>query len=126
MSTDNLKTIKRYFDSGRLMFEYFENEKGEKIRYFRHWFENGQIMAETWYENGLAEGISRQWSENGKLLMYAELHKGKLHGHFQCWWDDGVIKEEGVYVEDKRQIGYRWYSLSGELWQALEDKDIQK
>jgi antitoxin component YwqK of YwqJK toxin-antitoxin module len=124
MNGQNFNIVRRYFDSGKLMFEYYENERKEKNGISRHWYENGQLMSEANYCNGLAEGILRQWTESGQLIRYSESSIGKLQGRYQSWWDDGILKEDGYYVDDKRQIGYRWFKTDGSLWSKIEADSV--
>ncbi|MEG0486866.1 MAG: hypothetical protein RR575_02910 [Acinetobacter sp.] len=126
MDESELRCFRRYFPSGALMCEYYENSDGQRIGWSRHWYENNQLMSEIYYKNGLSEGVSKTYSENGKLIIYQELINGKLNGFYKSWFNDGTIKEDGYYVNDVAQLGYKWYKPNGELWCILDEAYLEK
>ena len=121
-----LKCIREYFSSGKLMYEYYEDELSRRTGLLRHWHENGQLMLEVNYLNNLVEGVSKTYTENGVLIIYQEFISGKLNGVYKSWFDDGTRKEDGLYVNDIRQLGYKWYKHNGDLWHILDETDVEK
>lgn len=73
------------------------------------------------FSAGLTNGVLREWSENGKLILLAHTVGGEFHGLYQAWWDDGVRKEEGIYSHGKATKGYRCYRVNGELWKEKQE-----
>lgn len=60
-------------EGGKIRTEYWVNRKGTAI-YLR---EDGSIMREMQYQNGLANGISISYDENGAVEKIAYFRNGK-------------------------------------------------
>jgi antitoxin component YwqK of YwqJK toxin-antitoxin module len=59
--------------------------------------EDHTVLQEDMLVNGMKEGLSRRWHENGRLqqeLYY--LHDG-LHGSCKEWYDTGQLRTEGTF-----------------------------
>jgi len=110
------KTVREYFGSGELSSEHTENAEGHQEGVSRRWYGNGQLWIEAHYSNGKAHGLLREWNENGQLIMQAERANDVFHGRFDSWWENGLPKEQGHYLNGKRQPGYCWYRIDGTLW----------
>jgi antitoxin component YwqK of YwqJK toxin-antitoxin module len=114
-----LQDHREYFPSGRLKAEWSEKDgKLEGLR--RLWFDNGQLFAEAEYHNGVINGMLRQWSSEGILVLLAYLENDEYHGPYKSWWQSGIPKEDGVYVQGKRQKGFQFYKLNGDFWKESE------
>lgn len=119
MTDQDLQVHRRYFPTGELMSEWTELN-GLLHGWRRFWFVDGRLFTEAEYRNGLPHGLIREWTEDGQLTLLAMRKDGKLDGHYQSWWDDGVKKEDGFYVQGRKQKGYRWFRSNGELWRESE------
>ena len=73
--------------------------------------------------NGQKNGVLREWSKDGVLLLCATLQNGELHGPYRSWWSSGLLKEEGTFEEGKRIGKYTWYKLDGSIWNVVDDHD---
>jgi antitoxin component YwqK of YwqJK toxin-antitoxin module len=120
--SDQSLVVRDYFESGELISEHM-TVAGVKQGTERGWHKNGQIFYEMHYVGGRAEGPYSQWDESGRPLLRTNLKQGKNDGFYQSWWNSGALKEEGYYVDDVRQPGYRWYSADGTLWSTYEKAD---
>lgn len=66
--------------------------------------ENGQIIAEEHYENGIANGLWKEWYKTGKRKFEGRFSKGKNEGEWIQWYEDGKIQrkltfENGIYID---------------------------
>ena len=77
------------------------------------WSPDGMKIGESNYLNGALEGKSLIWNINGQLKQEAFFRNGVLHGPYSSWWDNGQKKEEGCYEDGERVGKYRWYSKDG-------------
>jgi hypothetical protein len=70
------------------------NHKGEHTCYY----ENGQKMEDSFFENGKLHGSLKGWYENGKLKYDANYSNGKLNGYFTDYDENGgkkMVNSEG-------------------------------
>lgn len=91
------------------------------IRELRH--ESGALLLRAEVLDGKYHGQYREWGLNGTLVVEANYEFGELHGPYKSWWDSGIPKEVGEFRAGKRIGTYRWYLLSGELWQEHKYED---
>jgi antitoxin component YwqK of YwqJK toxin-antitoxin module len=67
---------------------------------------NGAVIAEDRYENGIQEGRSRYWYSSGEPRGEAHFRHDSLHGPTKEWFQDGRLRrdamfEHGILVSDK-------------------------
>lgn len=63
--------------------------------------ENGQIIAEEHYENGIANGIWREWYPTGKQKFTGKFNDGKNDGEWIQWYEDGSIQRKVLFKNGK-------------------------
>jgi len=52
----------------------------------RKYWSNGNLGSETYYKNGLEDGIQTHWYEDGKKRLESEYKNGKFSdGHWVMW-----------------------------------------
>ena len=78
--------VSRYFDKGKLSKEYQQNERGNHDGLSREFSPEGKVIREETYVNGTNTGLSRNWYSNGQLRR-------------ATWYADG----EKAYVEFNEQ-----------------------
>lgn len=67
-------------------------------------FKSGQIRQELFYSNlskHLRDGASKTWYNDGKLKEEAYYADNKLHGKLQTFWDNGRLKRDDLYEKGK-------------------------
>lgn len=97
------------------------NKESTKIDIKREFYENGNVKSYGTSRNGILEGITRYYDENGKLVgskfyrngfLSSEGlidEKGLQQGVWKEFYSEGEIKSEGVY-ENGRKIGeWKYY-----------------
>ena len=87
---------------------------GEEIR--KEYYPDGSIKSELRYENGLLEGISRRYDDEGNLREI-EYHKGKRHGMSRFYYGSTPerIHKEIMFEDDTAQGPFREYYPDGAL-----------
>ncbi len=91
---------------------YYEKQTQEpitgKVLYYNA---QGNIIAETSFKNGQADGPSKTYHANGQLRAERNYQAGKPKGLWKFYYDDGQLEEEGFYKDGKR-VG-QWKSYDG-------------
>lgn len=96
------KELKRYHadqtdqkKDGILVRESSSNEPLSGIVYFH--FANGQLAYEREYKNGLLDGLSISYHENGTKSSVGNFLKDQLHGKVAAWDQNGNLEFERNY-----------------------------
>ena len=76
--------MKKWDEQGRLIYEGCFNE-GLQEGLHREFYANEQLYTEKNYKNSLLSGVSREWYCTGEIKSKERYVKGKLHGK-QCYW----------------------------------------
>ena len=63
---------------------------------------NGQVLELTTYQNGMENGVSKKFSDEGILIEEVYYLDDKLHGKGKYFELSGDLKEEGEYQSGKR------------------------
>ncbi|UZX01722.1 hypothetical protein F8G81_03130 [Arthrobacter sp. CDRTa11] len=77
-------------------------------------FPNGAIESETTYKDGLSDGLSRSWDEQGQLRAQFTCRLGAMHGNRKKWHANGQLAEDGNYEWGVR-IDEKEYNGQGAL-----------
>ena len=80
---------------GILVRESSSNEPLSGIVYFH--FANGQLAYEREYKNGLLDGLSISYHENGTKSSVGNFLKDQLHGKVAAWDQNGNLEFERNY-----------------------------
>ncbi len=76
---------------------------------------NGNAEERLGFYKGKREGIAKRWSENGVLRVESYYIQNRLVGSYKSWWENGVLGSEANYVNGKMKgIAKEWYP-SGQL-----------
>ncbi|AYV77663.1 MAG: pentapeptide repeat-containing protein [Dasosvirus sp.] len=106
------------------------DEKGKHVleRHFVNGLECGEIK--IWHSNGqlydhytriivndesVANGVHRQWSEDGILIQEDNYVNGKLHGLYRTFYNSGNLMEQCTYIDGTIKGKHVMYSDSGEV-----------
>ena len=100
------KELKRYHadqtdqkKDGILVRDSSSNEPLTGIVYFH--FANGQLAYEREYKNGLLDGLSISYHENGTKSSVGNFLKNQLHGKAAVWDQNGNLEAERNYHKGK-------------------------
>ncbi len=87
--------------NGTMRFETVFESRGRKDEMLngrtRWWYENGQLLAEGFYENGLINGPWREWYPNGNLHVEAVFQGSRVSGSLKEYYEDGKQRAIGQY-----------------------------
>ena len=64
-----------------------------KIEYW----ENGNILSQVHYKDGLRDGSCRYYFKNGLMMAEGFYLKGKMSGYWHSFYENGQLKEKGKY-----------------------------
>lgn len=87
---------------------YYKNElfSGYSLRYYP----NDTLAEKIGYAFGKREGIARKWSENGVLRIESYYRNNRLDSLYKSWWENGVLSAKTNYVKGIKQgIEIEWY-----------------
>jgi antitoxin component YwqK of YwqJK toxin-antitoxin module len=104
------KELKRYHANqtdqkkdGILVRDYSSNEPLTGVVYFH--FANGQLAYERQYKNGLLDGLSISYYENGAKSSVGNFLNDQLHGKVVAWDENGNLEFERNYLEGRCIVG---------------------
>jgi len=66
-------------------------------------------------ENGIQNGISKVYYENGQIKEECNYVDGHINGICRTYFKDGSINFEGNYVMDKKNGPFKLYQSPGKL-----------
>ena len=90
--------MRNWYGNGQLQSEgNLVNGRVEGVK--REWHENGALAREIPYKNGRINGLVRQWNPEGILLGTCQLQNGL--GHWREWYDDGRLRGEMEWFDDR-------------------------
>lgn len=100
------------------------NENNNKQDLWRYYYKNMQVKREEMYENGMLNGIVKEYNREGKLIIIENYLGGKLEiGNEKTvlldirrkYHEDGSISEQGTYLEGKKEGIFREYDNEGAI-----------
>jgi len=112
-----------YYDNGRL------KESGHYVRglregtYERYSQKDALLIVKCRFKNDKEDGQHFKWAENGNLIFKGSAKNGVLDGISMYWRDDGTPKEEITWKENK-PIYKKVWDESGNLLREFENPDV--
>lgn len=137
---DDLKNgyFKEYAENGDLIriLKYVEGSvqaeaaEIQKLEVQKEYYSNGKIRVSSMFRNGIPEGIRKEYDTTGKIEK-AQLFKnghivgegivkedGNREGSWKEYYEDGSLKAEGAYENDKPVGKWKYYYQSGKTEQT--------
>ena len=87
--------------------------------YIKLGWENGTLASQSFYENGLKQGVDKKWFSNGQLSKLRNLVDGKEHGFQKAWLANGKL-----YVNYEAKNGRIFGMRRANSCYRLEDEVI--
>lgn len=121
----NLISITKYIDD----IPVTDAAETAKLDIKREYHPNAREKSIGSYKNGVPEGITRYYDENGKIIgakLYREgvaLGEGVVDGYglrqgkWKEFYDSGELRAEGSYMNNKRIGNWKFYFKNGSLEQ---------
>ena len=101
----------------------FVREDGEPFTGIAHRLaENGVVIAEDRFENGVQEGRSRYWFPSGEPLGEAHFRHDSLHGPTKEWFPGGRMKRDAMFEHGIRLRDKVW----NEAGTLIEDYELKE
>ena len=68
----------------------------------------------------MLHGLITTFREDGSLLAETTYNQGVRHGPYRDYWSNGLMSCEGQYVCGMREGEWRFYNLDGNLGNVLQ------
>jgi antitoxin component YwqK of YwqJK toxin-antitoxin module len=68
-------------------------------------YKNGASLRELMYANGKLDGLSKEYTDRGKLFRTIEFKEGEIHGAYKYFDDQGNLTMEYQYKNGKKVAG---------------------
>ena len=81
----------------------------------------GSLVCEEEFVDGVREGMSRMWHDNGVLAEETRMHRDSPHGESRQWWPNGQLRSVAEF-EHSMCVRRSSWSEAGE---ALEEYHIE-
>lgn len=127
--------FKEYDRKGNLVSvsKYVNGEKEHKVEELSKldvktdYWPNGKPKIVATYKNGVPEGVRREYDKKGKIQKSYIFHNGKMvaegiftdaglrEGTWKEYYEDGSLKSEGNYENDKKTGLWKYYYPNGQL-----------
>ncbi len=108
--------------------ENFVNDVKEGVT--RYYYAGGKLKMEIPFIKGLEQGFAKEYSEEGNIITLIEYKRGFIidrlkinrrdknnyrQGRWYTFWDNGRIRQEGYYRDDKKDGYFKDYTENGDL-----------
>lgn len=120
--------LRRTYHEDGIIEEYFKNDvlHGPLI----HYFADGQIRKEIFYEDGKREGISKKYAQDGTVIVLTEYRNDIIvsreninrkdrnnnkQGTWKYFYENGQVEYEGFYVNGQKNGFFKYYNRDGSL-----------
>ncbi|MEG2071432.1 MAG: hypothetical protein RR034_08685, partial [Bacteroidales bacterium] len=132
------KTLEINYSEGKKngnRIQYFENEYVVENWHFdtlrgsvNTYHVKGWLKKTTPYEDGLPHGMEKELNDTGLVVMIARYYRGVLthresinridrhglkQGNWKYFWDNGHLKMEATYLNDKKNGFFKYYDENG-------------
>ncbi|MCX6285390.1 MAG: toxin-antitoxin system YwqK family antitoxin [Bacteroidetes bacterium] len=108
-----------------------ENYKNDiKDGYTRYYYQDGRIKLEIPFVKGVEQGFGKEYATDGTIITLTEYKKGFIvdrlrinrrdknnlkQGKWFLFYENGNIKQEGTYLDDKKDGYFKDYTETGDL-----------
>ncbi len=132
--------IRKTTTENEIIEENFEKDIKQGLT--KHYFLDGKIKKEIFFEKGKEKGISKEYSQEGLVIVITEYKNGivirreninrtdrnkRKQGVWKYFYENGELKSEGFYVNGKKNGYFKEYSPDGILKNITKylDDEIQ-
>lgn len=138
--TNDLKDgyFKEYDEKGKLLYtsKWVEGEKQDdvaelvRLEVAKDYYPNGQVAIMQTYRNGVAQGVRREYDEEGNIVAGAFFKDGNKiaegitrndgvrDGEWKDFYDNGNLRAEGIYKDGLKVGVWKYYYDNGKLEQT--------
>ena len=115
-----------------------------KEGYTRYYYPGGKLKMEIPFVKGLEQGMGKEYSMEGNIITIIEYKKGFIvdrmkinrrdqnnlrQGRWYTFYDNGKVKQEGIYKDDKKEGFFKEYAENGDLvsvWKYSKDIKVEE
>lgn len=90
---------------------------------YKIYYSNGNVKMEVESKDGKPHGSGRFYNEDGILLFEGEFVNGLMDGKMLNYFEDGSVRNEMHYVKGKRNGTYKTFNPDGTLAIEVEFED---
>lgn len=95
---------------------YYDKSTNDKLNgILKLYGEDGTLLMETPYKDGIANGVAKSYSKSGILLAEVPYKDAKITGVWKSYNESGILVGEVTYVDKKKNGVMKIYSPSGML-----------
>ncbi|MFT3908851.1 MAG: tetratricopeptide repeat protein [Ferruginibacter sp.] len=104
-----------YYNDGAIKATGNYNDAGKKEGLWTYYHINGEVKEKTFMKNGLVDGLSEGWFDNG-IKSYTETYvQDKLNGIQTFYFYNGNLKSVVPFKDDLKNGEERFYNFKGVL-----------
>jgi len=127
---------KQFFEDETVVEEWKQDTLVNAIKTF---YKTGELKRLTPVENGKPHGLEKEFNKEGLVIVVSKYYAGILgkrefinrsdkfglkQGSWKYFWDNGNMKEEGSFQNDKKQGYFKYYDENGNFkYVEKYDKD---
>ncbi len=89
----------------------------------REYYDNGNLMSDTYYKRSRLNGLIRMFYEDGKIQELSNYKNGKLHGFKIIYFPNGRINWYCSYINGKENGIFKEYYQNNNIKSFFEYKD---
>lgn len=104
-----------WYEDGKPYKEIVYNQEGQPDGTMKDWFPSGSLKSTMEFKNGVAEGLTTYFHENGTKRAEETYINGKLEGTSKVWDKDGKITQEITYKNHKYDGILTYYNKDGSI-----------
>ena len=125
---ENVKKVKHYQAGGGQEIRYKITKSIEKEVKTQYW-DNGKVLSQIHYLNGMRDGSCRHWYKNGQLMNEGFYKNGKMTGIWMSYYENGQLESQGTYkytesgVYSRKYGVWKYYYDNGQLQSESIIKD---
>jgi len=116
---------KQYLEDEIIVEEWRTDTLVNAIKAF---YKTGKLKRFTPVEEGKAHGLEKEFNKEGLVIVVSKYYAGILgkrefvnrtdkfglkQGHWKYFWENGNLKEEGTYQNDKKKGYFKYYDEAG-------------
>ena len=104
-----------FYPNGTLRAKGKFSDKGVKEGQWVYYYENGKPKEISGYKNGLVDGLSEGWFDNGNKWFSYTYANGKLNGLETYYYYNGKTKSSSELKDDRKNGTTKYFDIKGML-----------
>ena len=115
INSEGVCIVSTYWDNGTIMDEIpYVNGVIDGVR--KYYYESGALWSESTYVNGIEHGTSKAYFESGALQFETSYVNGIEDGTSKEYYESGALRSEEPYLNGLKEGIDKTYYESGTLW----------